>query len=239
MTRPLTDKDLAYDRLSPSWEAVICDFDTRRRVTVLVDQLLGRDKVAGRNCLDVGCGLGYFTGALVALQPARMTSVDIAPSLVERLSGRFPSVVCRTADVLQLSDALGSEQFDAVVCSEVIEHTPDPAGAFAQLAARVAPGGYLAVSCPNRRWKWLLHLVNALGLRRHYEGYENWVAPADLKRWAGECGLELVRAVGIHTVPWHLSSRVTEWLDRLLAPVNFSFSVNLAILARRPLTAKD
>jgi 2-polyprenyl-3-methyl-5-hydroxy-6-metoxy-1,4-benzoquinol methylase len=235
MNRPLTDKDLAYDRLSPSWEAVISDFDTRRRVAVLVRRLLSADKVSGKSCLDVGCGLGYFTAALLEFRPARMTAVDIAPSLVERLSRRLPSVVCRAADVLQLSEVLGDEQFDTVVCSEVIEHTPDPARAFAQLAARVAPGGYLALSCPNRRWKWLLHLANLFGLRRHYEGYENWVSPADLKRWVRDCGLELVRTVGIHTVPWHASPRLTEFLDRRLENVNYSLSVNLAVLARRPL----
>jgi 2-polyprenyl-3-methyl-5-hydroxy-6-metoxy-1,4-benzoquinol methylase len=142
------------------------------------------------------------------------------------------------ADVLHLGACFGDERFEAVVCSEVIEHTPDPGRAFRELAARVAPGGFIAVSCPNRRWKWLLHLVNLLGLRRHYSGYENWVAPGELRRWVRDCNLEPVCEIGIHTVPWHLSARLTEFLDRRLQNVNYAWSVNLSILARRPSVSK-
>ena len=38
----VTDKDLAYDRISGHWDRVIANYDTRRRIEVLVDEFLAK-----------------------------------------------------------------------------------------------------------------------------------------------------------------------------------------------------
>ena len=96
-------------------------------------QLRGR-----RRILDAGCGNGRVT-ALLALhtEPASeilgidLTAADVAR---ENLAG-VPNVAIRAGDLLGDLSELGS--FDFIYCQEVLHHTGDPAGAFANLAARV------------------------------------------------------------------------------------------------------
>ena len=75
------------------------------------------------------------------------------PALVTRLAERSPTIETRTADLLDMASVV-PETFDVVLSSEVIEHTPDPKAAVRSLCARVASGGHLALSVPNRRWIW-------------------------------------------------------------------------------------
>ena len=237
MTRNLVPKDLAYESIAHDWETYISDFDTARRVKVLVHTLLGSATISGARVLEVGSGLGYFTREFVRCRPATMTAVDISPTLVQTLADSTSGVECLVADALNLEAVLGNRQFDIILSSEVIEHTPDPSRAFRQMADHLAPGGRLVVSVPNRRWKWLLVAIQTLGLRKNYQGFENWVAPQELHEWARQSGLVVLSTTGIHTLPWHLSHRLVETLDTLLGPKNYGLAVNLAILAQRPLHA--
>ena len=49
----------------------------------------------------------------------------------------------------QLAGNFAPNQFDVVVSSECIEHTPDPAEAVRQMVLVLKPGGLLAISTPN------------------------------------------------------------------------------------------
>jgi 2-polyprenyl-3-methyl-5-hydroxy-6-metoxy-1,4-benzoquinol methylase len=234
MPRQIGRRDLAYDSIANTWDDFINDYDTNRRIEVLVHDFLGAEKLRGRTCLEGGCGLGSFSLEMLKFGPSRVVAVDIAPNLVARLAERSGSIETRTADVLALSDSV-PENFDVVLSSEVIEHTPDPEGAVRSLLSRVASGGYLALSVPNRRWIWLLRLAQGIGLRKNYKGYENWVLPADLKDWIEREGFDVSRAEGIHVVPWQFLPRsLLRWLDRRLRRWSYGYALNLAILAKRP-----
>lgn len=200
---------------------------------VLVEDFLG-ERIAGQCCLDAGCGLGFFTKALLARRPARVSACDISSNLVQKLSGHLPDVECFTANILEMSSALDGRTFDIVVCSDVIEHTPDPARAVQELARAVAPRGLLSISVPNQRWRWLLSLAQTIGLRKKYEGHENWVRPEDLKIWLQEEGFEVQRAEGIHTIPFKLFPHtLLRKLDKKFRYSNYAVALNLAILAKK------
>lgn len=232
-TRSIGDKDFAYDRIWQSWEALVSPYDTGRRVEVLLDDFLGTS-LAGKRCLDAGTGLGFFAQELARRRIGELVAIDIGPSLIERLRRALPSADCRLADLMDLGPSLGAETFDVIVCSEAIEHTPHPRLAVLGLAERLRPGGLLVLSCPNRAWRWLLTLVQAVGLRRHYTGYENWVSAGDLVHWLDEGSLELLRAEGVHLLPWQLAPKgLLRALDVALRRVSFRFALNLAVLARK------
>jgi 2-polyprenyl-3-methyl-5-hydroxy-6-metoxy-1,4-benzoquinol methylase len=231
--RELTDKDYAYEHIRERWSAVISDYDTSRRLEVLIDEFLA-GQIQGRRCLDAGTGLGFFARKLWEKQPGTLTAIDIGPSLVQSLQTQLPKARVLIADLMNLKPALGDETFDVIVCSEAIEHTPTPGQAVRELAARVAPGGLLSISVPNQAWKWSLDLIQMLRMRKHYAGYENWVRAQDLLTWLRESGLEIVRAEGIHTLPWQfLPKSLLRRTDVALRRTNYRFSVNLAVLARR------
>jgi hypothetical protein len=72
------------------------------------------------------------------------------------------------------------------------------------------------------------------GLRKNYEGYENYVFPSELKKWIKEENFEILRCEGIHTIPFKLlPKKLLRVLDKKLRNFNYGFSFNLAILARK------
>jgi 2-polyprenyl-3-methyl-5-hydroxy-6-metoxy-1,4-benzoquinol methylase len=239
MSRNLAAKDLAYNEIAAEWQGFVDDYDTNRRLEVLVDEFVG-DKVPGRTSLDAGCGLGFFTRKILGRGPAKHVAFDLAPNLVKSLSAALPDAEVVVADMLDLDATFGNRKFDVVVCSEVIEHTPDPLLALENLCRRVAPGGYLAVSCPNVRWKWLLYIAQKTGVRRKYLGYENWISASEMRTTIERCGLVVVKAEGIHLWPWQLCpKRMLRYLDNKLRGHTFGFSVNHAVLARHPASRAD
>ena len=137
-------------------------------------------------------------------------------------------------NIQDLERAIGKDRFDIVVCSEVIEHTQDPALSVRQLVSVLKPGGMLAISCPNRKWIFLLHLVQILGLRKHYQGFENWLWPKELLKLLETSGMTIERKVGIRLVPWHfLPKKFAIALDRATSKWNYYWTVNLAVLAKK------
>ena len=229
-----TSKDLAYDRISEAWDGFISSYDTNRRVEVLVEDFLGQERIIGKTCLDAGCGLGYFTKALLRHKPSHLSACDISKKLVDKLSRALPEVDCFLANILEISAIFQGKTFEVVVCSDVIEHTSDPKLAVKQLAKIVAPEGLLSISVPNQRWRWLLGLAQRLGLRNQYEGYENWVCPNELKDWIESEGFEILSSEGVHTIPFKLFPHsLLRKLDQKLRHSNYAYAFNLAIIAKK------
>ena len=233
MSRFFTEKDLTYEKISDGWMGFIDQYDLSRRVEVLVDDFLGRTRIEGKTCLDCGCGLGFFTMALLKYSPSRMVSVDISPSLVKQVGSRDQRIEPLVADLMELDNFI-HDKFDLVISSEVIEHTPDPRLATMQILKRVEKGGFLSISCPNLKWLWLLKVANMMGIRKKYSGYENWVHPNELTKWINESGFEIIRKEGLHFMPWHgMPKFIHRKIDQKLCKRNYLNSINLAILAQK------
>jgi SAM-dependent methyltransferase len=100
--------------------------------------------LAGRLVLDAGCGGGRYA-RVVGGHGARVIGVDLSAAVEKAaaLCAGLPDVAIVQADLLDLPIAEGS--FDLVYSIGVLHHTPDPRGAFHQIARRVKPGGRLAV----------------------------------------------------------------------------------------------
>jgi len=112
--------------------------------------------LAGKLVLDAGCGGGRYA-RLLGRFGAKVVAVDLS-SAVEKaaaLCADLPDVAVVQADLLDLPLAEGA--FDLVFSIGVLHHSPDPRRAFAQVAARVRPGGRLAVwlyrrNTPPQEW---------------------------------------------------------------------------------------
>lgn len=100
-----------------------------------------------RTILDVGCGPGELVYLFrQILEGCELTGCDLSPEVIAADRQRIPDANFHVLDVS--SDTL-DDQFDLVVCSEVIEHIEDQAAVFRNLAAMVNPGGNLLVTCPT------------------------------------------------------------------------------------------
>ncbi len=228
--RELTPKDLCHEALGEQFQSAIFNYDTNRRVRVLVDEFLPPDRLAGKRALDVGCGLGFFSARLKE-RGAIVTACDVGRSLVERTR---ETVGCEAvvADALALVDVFGPESFDVIVSSECIEHTPSPHTALRQMTAVLKTGGYLSVSTPNVVWWPAVYVATRFGLRP-YCGYENFSSWGGMRRTLRANGLTVQREYGLHLIPFQLGlDRVSLWLDEHLQCLK-PFMINICMLARK------
>jgi SAM-dependent methyltransferase len=94
--------------------------------------------------LDAGCGGGRYS-LLAGRHGARVVGVDLSAAVEKAaaLCAGWPNVAIIQADLLDLP--LAEAAFDVVFSIGVLHHSPDPRRAFARVAARVKPGGRLAV----------------------------------------------------------------------------------------------
>ena len=169
--------------------------------------------LTGKRALDVGCGAGLLAEPLARLGAA-VTAVDAAPELIEvakaHAAGQGLDIAYRAVGVEQLDGA-----FDLVTALEVIEHVADPQGFIDSLVARLAPGGLLILSTPNRtRWSKLLTITLAEGVGRIPRGthdFEKFIDPDAMRGMLAKAGMEVIDVEGIAFSPsrgLHLSDDV-------------------------------
>lgn len=94
-----------------------------------------------RACLDVGCG-GQPLRAELTNAGFDYTSLDVQQNAAGTVD--FVAQIDRP-----LPTAMLQRRFDFIVCTEVLEHVADWPVAFANLAALLAPGGHVLVTCPH------------------------------------------------------------------------------------------
>ncbi len=126
--------------------------------------------------LDAGCGEGYATDFMARRLPrAAFTGVDVNPDALAFARAHFGGAARYCEGSLY---ALPFEQdaFDAVVCSEVLEHLDAPARALAELA-RVARHHVLLTVPREPIFKWLNDVGRALGFSPD-PGHVNFWTPA-------------------------------------------------------------
>jgi SAM-dependent methyltransferase len=98
--------------------------------------------------LDAGCGWGVTLNALEA-RGYRTWGLDVSRQALERLDGPGRRLI--EADLTCIPPRArppGSDEFDAVLALDVIEHLDDDRAAVARLGELVRPGGLVVVSVP-------------------------------------------------------------------------------------------
>jgi SAM-dependent methyltransferase len=99
--------------------------------------------------LDAGCGIGYGAAMLHGAGASEVVGVDVSETAIEIARSRVPDGVwLEVADLVDLP--FPDDQFDRIVCFEVIEHVDHPELVLDELARVLAPGGLLLISSPNR-----------------------------------------------------------------------------------------
>ncbi|QPC98430.1 bifunctional 2-polyprenyl-6-hydroxyphenol methylase/3-demethylubiquinol 3-O-methyltransferase UbiG [Qipengyuania soli] len=174
--------------------------------------LAGRKPLTGKSALDIGCGAGLLCEPLARLG-ADVTGVDAAP---ENVAAAAVHAEGAGLDIRYMAGEIGSldiGQFDLVTAMEVIEHVADKRAFVAELAARLAPGGLLVMSTPNRTPASRLLMIGAaegFGLiPKGTHHWEDFITPEELGDLLAEAGLEMSKPQGIAYSPakgLHLSS---------------------------------
>lgn len=134
-----------------------------------------------RSVADVGCGTGELLVSVAQTCPSvsRLCGFDLSPKVVEANQRTLTGMEFHALDIgLQTFP----EQFDLVLCCEVLEHLENRATAYHHLAAMVAPGGHLLVTCPTGR---------VFATEKHFGHFAHPNAE-ELRHGAAAAGLHLV-----------------------------------------------
>lgn len=136
---------------------------------------------------EVGAGIGTFSERLLGVGARRLLILEPDAQLAAELERRFGSDprVELVRESVPGSSVLAREagRFGFVLCQNVLEHVPDDAGAVAELAGALRPGGRLGLLVPA-------HPRLFGSLDRAY-GHERRYTRERLERLIHDAGLEL------------------------------------------------
>lgn len=184
-----------------------------------------RCSLAGQRVLDIGCGGGILSESLAA-QSAQVTGIDLAKASIgvaqlhQQTSGHDIEYLTVAAETFAEERP---QQYDVVVCMELLEHVPDPAAIVTAAATLLKPGGHLFLSTLNRTPKaytqailgaeYLLRL-----LPRGTHDYEKFIRPAELAEWlrAADMDLKDLKGMGYHPLKRHYFLREDVSVNYLL-----------------------
>lgn len=221
--------EIYFEEIGNKFDLFMSEYDVSRRIA-LISNLLPVDS-ARKSALEVGCGTGRISEFLSS-HVASLVVTDLSERLASDVGKRL-GVKWRQGDACDLRGIADGSQ-ELVVSSEVIEHTPDPRKAIAEMARIVRPGGYVIITSPNKLWYPVLWLSQLLGLRK-FAGNEVWLLPGEAKRVLLQHGCTSVKIRGCHLFPWQipLAKRVLPFFDTHFGTVVYPLMINYAIQGQK------
>jgi 2-polyprenyl-3-methyl-5-hydroxy-6-metoxy-1,4-benzoquinol methylase len=171
--------------------------------------------VPHREVLDVGCGDGENLLWLRSmLEPeTRFVGVDLSTETVTENGTRRPFAEFHALDIQK---AALDATFEAVVCTEVVEHLDDRPTALRNIASMVAPGGHLVLTCPTGK----LHATEKKF------GHISHPSPRELRAQLATAGLEVVSMTSwgfpLYTALKYATNVNPEWAVKNFANVEYT-----------------
>ncbi len=119
-----------------------------RRLVFFQDTLIKRFGGTNARVLDLGCGNGNVSLQLAGVG-FKVLGVDLSPETIAIAQARNVFSENLEFRVLPAEEIETLEPFDAVICSEVLEHLYDPASVMRVINKLLKPDGVVCVSVPN------------------------------------------------------------------------------------------
>src|ERR1041385_3591710 len=135
-----------------------------------LDHPLDPSLISGKDCIDIGCGLGRWTRTMLALSARTVLSVDMSESALASVKRVNPNLLKADVTELHTQHPELTGQFDFANLWGVAMSTHDPLRAFLSAAATLRPGGalYLMVYAPEG-----MHRTPSVNSRRkHFAGLQ-------------------------------------------------------------------
>jgi len=118
-------------------------FIERRRLEI-IRAMVGPHR--GLDIAEVGSGGGHV---LRMFPEARLTAIDVSSVFLETARKNLRGYDARFEKGELERLALPAQSFDRVICTEVLEHTEDPAAILAEIRRLLRPDGLAVITVPN------------------------------------------------------------------------------------------
>jgi len=184
-------KELFYNDFSSKWERYINNAETKKRLKIVFDELLGEVDLKGKEFLEIGCGLGYFS-LEAQKRGAKVTAIDVGANLVKITKQKVKKGKFIVASASNLP--FKNSSFDIVLCTEVIEHVENQEKAFREMFRVLKKEGYLAITTPNKLFKPFFDLLSLIKIRE-YQGNEKWLSFNEMRMILSKHKTDIVKEV--------------------------------------------
>ncbi|MEP3052392.1 MAG: bifunctional 2-polyprenyl-6-hydroxyphenol methylase/3-demethylubiquinol 3-O-methyltransferase UbiG [Erythrobacter sp.] len=153
-----------------------------------------------KTVLDIGCGAGLLCEPLKRMG-GDVTGVDAAAENASVASSHAEAMGLNIRYMVGEVSSLNIGTFDLVTCVEVIEHVADKRAFLSDVINRMAPGGLLVMSTPNRTAASRVLLVGAaeaIGyVPKGTHDWDDFITPEEFEALLAEFGLETIERRGI------------------------------------------
>lgn len=166
--------------------------------------------------LDVGCGGGILSESL-ARKKSIVTGIDIEYDLINlaqqhAINNKLNIEYYHTT--INDLDLKSDNNFDAIMCMEVLEHVENPNEIIQKCAKLLKQDGHLFISTINKNLKAYAfgiiaaeYLLNTVPKGTHQ--YDKFIRPSDMKKMLSMSGLVLLDLKGIGFNPFSETSWLT------------------------------
>jgi SAM-dependent methyltransferase len=150
-------------------------------------ELFGFAIPPGMRVLELGCGRGDL---LAALKPFYGVGVDLSRDMIALARERFPQLEFVQADVHSLDL---NEQFDFIVCSDLVNDLWDVQRTFAVAARHAHSSTRLLLNSHSRLWEIPRRIGEMLGLAAP-QLRQNWLTVEDVSHLLSLTDFEVIRS---------------------------------------------
>ena len=159
----------------------------------------------GQNVLEIGSGIGNITKAL--LPKKSYFATDINPyylKMIESLKSNNPGLNISFLDLNNVDRIFGkNNQFDTIICMNVIEHIDDDKTAMKNISKLLPHGGRAIILVPSGNWLYGSQDA-AVGHKRRYS--KKMIE--DLGKISGLKIHKLLSFNKFSTLPWYINGKI-------------------------------
>lgn len=185
-----------------------CFTYSRLRLESFLERYLP-ERGEGLSLLDVGCGTGNHLASLRA-RGFTVAGVDGSEEMLDHARRSNPDVELRLSDVEQLP--FPSDQFDFVICIEVLRYLPNIEAAVSEMARVLRPGGLALVTAApilNLNGYYVINrMATAWPVGNLVRLKQFFVTSGRLRRAFAEAGFDAPTIHGVYIGPLN-------WMERL------------------------